>query len=693
VAELHRRTFLQLAGGTAAASVLTPSIARAASIPANRRLGTLNDVEHVVVLMQENRSFDHYFGTMRGVRGYGDPHPVTLRNGKPVWRQPAGAALKDEVLPFRPDLQDLGLKFLQDIDHEWNSQHEAFAGGNHDRWVPAKTVPTAPSQVNATMAHLERGDIPFHYALADAFTVCDAYHCSVLGPTNPNRSYLWTGWAGNDGKGGGPELHTQPTPSFTWRTYPERLQQAGVSWKIYQDMGAGLDKDHLWGWSILAPYTGNFGDNALLHYAQYQTSTPGTPLHDLAFNATDVKSNAPDQDLAFFDQLAADVQADALPQVSWIVPPEAFSEHPNWPANFGAWYVAQVLDALTSNPDVWAKTVLLLTYDENDGFFDHVVPPYPAVGSLNGDSTVATTHELFAGKGAVHGPFGLGIRVPMAVISPWSTGGWVCSEVFDHTSVIQFLEKRFGVTEPHITPWRRAVCGDLTSAFDFSKTPAPPPTLPSTAAFVPPDRSRHPSVIPDPPAQQRVPRQEPGTRPSRPLGYRLRVDLAVTHDTLRFDLTNHGSRGAHLQARSNDVKGAPFSYTLGAGKGLQPVLAATGPYDVSFHGPNGFFRRFAGNTREPLLEVRGRRRDEMLVLTLHNRSDKALRVHIADAYGADRTVRVRKGGRREVKIGLAATHRWYDVLVTLPSQPRFKRGLAGRFENGRPSTSDPQLGG
>ena len=685
MAEVQRRTFLQLAGGGAAASVLTPSIARAASIPAHRKLGTLADVEHVVVLMQENRSFDHYFGTMRGVRGYDDPHPAVLRNGKPVWRQPSGKHLTKETLPFRPDLTDLGAQFLQDLDHEWNSQHEGFAHGNHDRWVPAKGT-------TATMAHLRREDVPFHYALADAFTVCDAYHCSVLGPTNPNRSYLWTGWAGNNGKGGGPELHTIATPRFSWRTYPERLQHAGVSWKVYQDMGAGLDKANLWGWSILAPYTGNFGDNALLHYAKYQDSVPGTALHDRAFNATDVTSNPPDQDLEFFTQLAADVQNDSLPQVSWIVPPEAFSEHPNWPANFGAWYVAQVLDALTSNPAVWAKTVLFLTYDENDGFFDHVVPPYPAVGGLNGASTVPTTHELFSGKNAVHGPFGLGIRVPMAVISPWSTGGWVCSEVFDHTSIIQFLEKRFGVEEPHITPWRRAVCGDLTSAFDFSKTPAAPPSLPSTATFVPPDRQRHPSVFPHPPATQRMPRQERGTRPSRPLGYRLRVDLSVTEDALRFDLLNHGTRGAHLQARSNDVKGAPFSYTLGSGRSLHPVLAATGGYDVSFHGPNGFFRRFAGNTHERLLEVRARRREMHLVLTLHNRSDKTLKVHLADVFGPDRTLRVRKGARREVRIPLAPTHRWYDVLVTLPAQPHFKRAFAGRFENGRPSTSDPQIG-
>jgi phospholipase C len=683
--EVDRRRFLQLAGGSAALSVLTPSIARAASIPAFRRAGSLDDVEHVVVLMQENRSFDHYFGKMKGVRGYGDPHPAKQRNGRSVWHQPAGPKLKDEVLPFRPDLDNLGLQFLQDIDHGWNSQHEAFAGGNHDRWVPAKGTP-------ATMAHLRRRDIPFHYALADAFTLCDSYHCSMLGPTNPNRDYLWSGWVGNDGVGGGPEVTNATSPAVSWTTYPERLQSAGVTWKIYQDQGNGLDAAHNWGFSLLEPYIGTFGDNALLNFKQYRDATPGQPLHDRARNATNVKANPPAQDLAFFDQLKQDVQGGTLPQVSWVVAPEAFTEHPNWPANYGAWYIAQVLDALTSDPDVWAKTVLFLTYDENDGFFDHVVPPHPNVGGIHGASTVSLANELYAGRAGTHGPFGLGIRVPMTVISPWSTGGWVCSETFDHTSIIRFMEQRFAVREPNITPWRRTVCGDLTSAFDFSITPVAAPTLPSTAAFVPPDRGRHPSVFPGPPQQQHVPGQEAGVRPSRPLGYRLDVDLHVSADALAFTIANAGGLGAHLQARSNDVAGAPFSYTVGAGRTLRPTLKAHGHYDVNFHGPDGFFRRFAGSTTSPLLDVRASKRDGHLVLRLHNRSDHAFHAHIADAYGRDRKVKVRPKDTRTVRIPLTATHGWYDVLVTVAGHPQVKRALAGRFENGRAGITDPQLG-
>src|SRR2546430_7953128 len=195
MSQISRRSLLQLgagAGAGAAASVLTPSIARAAAIPADRRTGSIRDVEHVVVLMQEKRGFDHYFGARRGVRGYGDTHPVTLPSGRNVFHQPNGSG---EVLPFRADTRDAGLAFLDDLDHSWNRGHDVLDNGLYDRWIPNKSP--------ATMVYLTREDIPFHYALADAFTVCDDYHCSLIGPTDPNRYSLWTGGTGNDGTGGG----------------------------------------------------------------------------------------------------------------------------------------------------------------------------------------------------------------------------------------------------------------------------------------------------------------------------------------------------------------------------------------------------------------------------------------------------------------------------------------------------------
>src|ERR1700745_1118347 len=207
-----RRTFIQLLISSAVSTAFPASISRALSIPANNRTGTIADVEHIVVLMQENRSFDHYFGTLRGVRGYGDPHPIRLPGGARVWYQPDGAG---HVLPFHPTASGLGLQFLQDLAHDWGSTHQAWNGGRYHQWGPGKG--------RTTMAYYPRQDIPFHYALADAFTICDAYHCSLMGPTDPNRYYMWTGWVGNHGLGGGPVVDNAEA-GYDWAAFPELRQ-------------------------------------------------------------------------------------------------------------------------------------------------------------------------------------------------------------------------------------------------------------------------------------------------------------------------------------------------------------------------------------------------------------------------------------------------------------------------------------
>jgi phospholipase C len=501
-----RRTLLRGAGAGALAAALPDSIARALAIPAARRTGTIADVEHVIFLMQENRSFDHYFGTLQGVRGFGDPRAATLADGRSVWHQPTGSG--GFVLPFHPTAPDLGLQFLEDLAHDWTSTHQAWNQGEYDQWVPAKSA--------VTMAHLQRADIPFHYALADAFTVCDAYHCSLLGPTDPNRYHMFTGWVGNDGAGGGPVIDNAEA-GYGWSTYPQRLQRAGVTWKVYQDVGVGLTAAGYWGWTEDA-YIGNYGDNSLLYFHQYQNAPDGSPLAQRARTGTDISAGG-----TLFDIFAADVKNGTLPQVSWIVAPEAYCEHPNWPVNYGAWYISQMLDALTAKPEVWSKTVLFLTYDENDGFFDHMVPPTPPQTRAQGLSTISIKNEIFPGDSEYPaGPYGLGVRVPMIVISPWSKGGWVNSQVFDHTSLIRFLEQRFGTDNPelietNITAWRRAVCGDLTSTLDFATPNAHVVKLPSTASYVPPDDQRHPDYVPRVPHQQALPAQEPGVRKARPL--------------------------------------------------------------------------------------------------------------------------------------------------------------------------------
>jgi len=320
-----RREFLKLLSTAAASAAFPASITRALAIPASNRTGSIDDVEHVVFLMHENRSFDHYFGTLRGVRGFGDPRAIKLPSGKSVWHQPDANNPDGYVLPFHPDKNNLGLAFIEDTPHDWISTHGAWNNGTYDQWVPSKGT--------TAMSFLTRNDIPYHYALADAFTVCDAYHCSLLGPTDPNRYHMWTGWVGNDGSGGGPVIDNAEA-GYGWSTYPELLEKAGVSWKIYQDIGEGLDAADFWGWTGDKPYIGNYGDNSLLYFHQYQNAPDSSPLAQKARTGTNILKSG-----TLFDIFRQDVLANQLPQVSWIVAPEAYTEHGNWPPNYGAWYV------------------------------------------------------------------------------------------------------------------------------------------------------------------------------------------------------------------------------------------------------------------------------------------------------------------------------------------------------------------
>lgn len=693
-----RRRFLKLAATTgataAAAGGLPATIRKAMAIPPAHRTGTLRDVEHVVILMQENRAFDHYFGSLRGVRGFADPHAVSLPGGRSVWHQPdPSASHGDYVLPFHPQAANLGLQFVEDLPHGWNDTHAAWNNGRYDGWVPNKGA--------TTMAYLTRQDIPFHYALADAFTVCDAYHCSILSSTDPNRYYMWSGYVGNDGAGGGPVIDNAEK-GYGWTTYPERLQQAGIDWKLYQDTGVGLDAAGSWGWTS-DPYIGNYGDNSLLYFNQYRSAQPGQPLYERARTGTRISAGG-----TLVEQLRQDVLGGKLPQVSWVVAPEAYTEHPNWPANYGAWYIAQVLEALTADPEVWSKTALFVTYDENDGFFDHMVPPFPPASPTQGQSTVSTEGEMYtptADSGYVAAPYGLGVRVPMLVVSPWSRGGWVCSQVFDHTSIIRFLEQRFGVHEPNISAWRRAVCGDLTGAFDFSGSSTRLPRLPDTRDYAPPDRDRHESYVPVPPDQPRLPQQERGVRPARALPYALAVNARGDKDALRLDFLNHGQAGAVFHVRAANRDDGPWVYTTEPGKHLADTWHATAEaddYALDVYGPNGFLRSFRGthprhhrHQARPEVEQIHTPGDDRLHLILRNHGDLPCTFTVrAQTYGHafPRHYRLWPGQSVDDTWHLGDSAHWYDISITADSDRHFLRRLAGHLETGRPSFSDPGMG-
>ncbi|KIX65441.1 phosphocholine-specific phospholipase C [Burkholderia pseudomallei] len=692
-----RRRFLhtvaQSAGAAAALTVFPESIRRALAIPAASRTGTLRDVEHIVVFMQENRSFDHYFGHLRGVRGYNDRFPIPLPNGKPVWYQPSKANPGKPVLPFRLNTLTTSAQCIGDLDHSWYKTHAAIDGGRYDQWPANKT--------DMTMGYHVREDIPFHYALADAFTVCDNYFCSLPGPTHPNRSYLMTGTVDPTGRYGGPLLDNSDyvdgdvPPKYdllTWTTYPERLEANGISWQIYQQGTTGAD-----------PLNGNYGTNILQNFANFINAKPGSSLYRRAQTARTL------------DDLKADVLANKLPQVSWLLPPAAFSEHPRYTPAYGANYTSQILDALTSNPDVWRKTVLFIMYDENDGFFDHVVPPQPATTRAQGLSTVTVDGEIHdvvnPGRGGSYTadglPYGLGPRVPMTVVSPWTKGGFVCSQVFDHTSVIRFIAARFGIDEPNITPWRRAVCGDLTSAFDFRTPDATLPPLPDTSGY----RSIADQLCSTKPAPavpaapSPVDPQEPGVRPARALPYELHVNAEVHGGArLRIEFANRGEQGAHFYVYASNRSDGPWRYTVGAHRSLHETfdLAATnGAYAFAVYGPNGFVRVFEGLAAAGGHGRQAAARPEVkagydvangnLYLKLANHGAQSVQLTLADnAYGAPaRRITLRGGDEQIESWALASSHQWYDVTVSDGATGQFVRRFAGHVENGKPGYSDP----
>jgi len=541
-------------------------------------------------------------------------------------------------------------------------------------------------------------DLPFQFALAEAFTVCDAYHCAMQAGTNPNRLFLWTGHNDPHARHGGPavanshdnfpELGGNPE-SYTWTTYVEQLQQAGVDWRIYQDMAD------------------NFTDNPLAGFEVFREAWRGTPGHDAQLRERAVSTRG-------LAQLREDVQRNRLPQVSFIIADAAGSEHPgpSSPAQ-GAAYTARVLDALTANPEVWSRTALLLMFDENDGFFDHMPPPAPPsadttlAGGWAGASAVSTEGEYHhhASPGNEKAdpldlrgrPYGLGPRVPLYVISPWSRGGWVDSHVYDHTSVIRLIERRFGVAAPQLSPWRRAVCGDLTGAFDFTRTDARPfvGQLPATAGTAARAAALPGRTVPELPEGVQPATQEPGVRPARALPYRPQVAMARAGDEVQLELRCDGAAAVLQVYDQLQLEAIPRRYTVAPGATLRDTwrVDAERGYDVWLLGPNGFHRRYQGGADVVPVQARLARGGDELVLRLLNPAPRGADVEVrAMAYATHmpaRQVQLPAGGTAEIRWPAAPTSGWYDLQIV---QPGASQRLAGRTEDGRPGTTDPAMG-
>ncbi len=494
-ADVTRRDLLKAGAALSASALAYDSLAGGLLSPASARPAAcgaqLSEIEHIVVLMQENRSFDHYFGTFPGVRGFDD---VANRQAfsQPGYR--GRGSHNGHLLPFHLDGSKPIGQCVGSIDvptHDWAPQHLSWNRGRNDKFYEIHSQPHWDGAGGVdVMGYYKQSDIPYFWALAREFTLCDAYHCSVLGPTEPNRCMAVSAWIDPAGTHGGPSLATDfnsagLSGNYTWTTMPEQLQARGITWKSYTSPAAG---------SL---------DSPLPAFTKFTT--------DPTLNRLGLKPTYP-------NDFVADLAANALPSVSWIQLPVGQSEHPNFAPQVGEYGISTVLKAIWAHPGIWKKTAVIINYDENGGFFDHVSPPTAPAGTRGEYLTAGTLPGAIEG---IRGPIGLGFRVPCVIVSPWTRGGFVCSDVFDHTSVLRLIEKRFGAEVPNLSRWRRSVTGDLTSAFNFaakpnSLVPLLPPTSPN-----PRSATGGACTTPEPdypvPSKITMPTQQPG-RARRPSG-------------------------------------------------------------------------------------------------------------------------------------------------------------------------------
>lgn len=806
-----RRDFIKkatlLTGALGVAGILPASIQRAMAI--DPKIGsTFLDAEHVVFLMQENRSFDHAFGTLKGVRGFNNPRAITLPNQYPVWLQ---SNKKGETYaPFRLNIKDTKATWMSALPHSWENQVDARNNGRYDGWLEAKrSGHKAYADLPLTMGYYNREDIPFYYSLADAFTVCDHNFCSVLTGTSPNRCFFWTGKIREKQEESSLAHHSNDyidgSERVSWSTFPERLSKHGVDWKIYQNelsVGVGFeDEEDSW--------LSNFTDNDMEFFKQYHVKRhpehlvylrkakteletrlkekadaklqeklqfvnkeidflEQNPLEKLTSEQQDLHKRAfvtnrndPDfhtlETLTYDDngtqrttkipkgdvlhQFRADVDAGKLPTVSWLVAPSNFSDHPGAPW-YGAWYLSESIDILTKNPEVWKKTIFILTYDENDGYFDHL-PPFvapnpkdPASGKIS-KSLDSSAEYIYKGENSEReSSVGLGFRVPMVVVSPWSRGGYVNSQTFDHTSSIQFLEHflthKTGkkIYEDNISSWRRSLCGDLTSVFrPYNGEHIPLPKAVERMPFLESihkakfaklpdnfknlDKAAIGEILKNPLRNPNLPQQEPGIKPANAIPYELYAHAAMDHvnKQLNIDFTagnaffGDKAKGAGFIVYSGDKN---WNFTVDAGDTIDykwPLADfKEGNYDLRVYSSNGFYRRYTGNAQDPEIAVSlryqsekdGRRVNGNVLLHIRRLAKgNPIKLTITDnSYKKPVLKAVLNKNQEEIfiPIDLKASHSWYDFTVTAEKNDRYSQQFAGHVEHSKESFTDPLMG-
>jgi phospholipase C len=837
-----RRSFLKkamlLSGASGLSMMLPESISRAMAIDPKAG-STFLDAEHIVVLMQENRSFDHCFGSLRGIRGLNDPRAIMLPDQKPVWMQ--SNALGETHVPFRLNMQDTKVTWIGDLPHSRSSQVDANNNGKYDKWLDVKKSSNKKfEKIPLTLGQFTRDDLPFHYAMADAFTICDQNFSSAMTSTTPNRSFFWSGKITHPSNGVD-KVHIRNTDyslaGMPWGTFPELLEENNVSWRFYQNAltcgGGFTNTERSWltnfGGNILeffaaynVKFTAKYVENiqrrlidlpgqieklkkekpisneskqrvlasikkkeevlaqAKIDYQKWNKESfdklpekakilykkafvinDGDPNHRLVstlqynYEASENETEVPKGDI--FHQFRKDVKADKLPTVTWLASPQNFSDHPSSPW-YGAWYVSEVMDILTENPEIWKKTIFILTYDENDGFFDHI-PPFSIpdnnkshTGKVSAGIDTEVEHvrlekELAQGiskKEAREAPIGLGFRVPMLIASPWSRGGKVCSQVFDHTSTLQFLETfvnqkfRKNIKFDNISKWRKTICGDLTSVFSpFSN--AQDKELP----FL--DRNNYIESIynakfkKDPVGLNKITdadlkvyqanpkksnilmRQEPGVRKSCALPYDISANGVLSKDKKEFiidfsvdkaffkDKTAGSPFTVYAPVNFKDEKAESdicrnWHFAVVPGDKLSyawPLAAfANNSYHLRLHGPNGFYREFLGDSSSPEIVVNVKPELNSkgnitgnVVVQLQNIGKQAQKISIIDnAYkNGVIAVNLNDGAKKDVILNLKDSYNWYDFSIKTEDNNLYRNSYAGRVETGVEGFSDPNM--
>lgn len=842
-----RRDFIKktalLSGIAGLSTILPESIQRAFAI--NPAAGsTYLDAEHIVMLMLENRSFDHCFGTLKGVRGFDDPRAITLANGNPVWLQTNQAG--HTYAPFRLNIYDTKSTWMGALPHSRHDQVDAYNGAKYDRWLDIKKSSNKKyADMPLTLGYYNRDDLPFNYAMADAFTICDQNFCSAMTSTHPNRLYFWTGTIRDPRDPNSKAFIRNPdlkTGEQTWKTFPERLEENGVSWRVYQnDLGTGggfQDEERAWvsnyncnPLEFFPRYNVKFFDRNIrslqkqietlpieidvleknvflydihtenyrkiieaisikkkilsdakkeiekfaaenfntltqkeknLYFKAFSTNKKDPDFRKLTTvsygEGKDAKSfNVPKGDL--FYEFRKDVNAGNLPTVSWMVAPHYFSDHPSKPM-YGPWYISEILDILTKNEEVWKKTIFIVTYDENDGYFDHI-PPYtsPDLNKTNSGKCsknidpqaefIHREHELAMGiseRGSRGAPIGLGYRVPLLIASPWSRGGKVCSQIFDHTSSLLFLEHflnqkfRLKIKDENISEWRRTVCGDLTAAFDpYHGSEEDRITFLERDPFIGKIRNANDKPVPTgykrfteteieeakrrPRQSALLAKQEEGSSISSALPYELYVNGSLSGDRKRFEINMCAGKNI-FESRS---AGSPFSiyapggfkkegggyeemrnwqYAVAAGDRLEDEWAIddfeTGQYHLIVYGPNGFYREFDGNQDDPAVAIEcvyekdtsnPKKLTGNIQLLFQNIKSKDLIISIQDkAYGTPTIKKKVSGIDNQVVINLHKSFGWYDFEVRIEGYKGYCQRYAGRVETGERGYTDPVIG-